>query len=323
VSSLSTANVEQAIEAMAAKCNNWGRWGEDDALGTMNFIDETKRREAAELARNGRTFSLALRYDGAGPQNGWRNRVNPVHTMLTTGRDATAGTQGFPHGFGGSDDCVFMPLQCGTQWDGLGHIFDHGRAWNGRDASEVVDSEGDHFTGMEHAATAGVTRGVLLDAGRVLGSDGELPDGFAITPDHLQEIIDVQGSSAAVRRGDIVLLRTGHLTRALRDGWQQYAGGDAPGVSFSAAPWLYESQIAGLATDTWGAEVRPNEFEGAWQPLHQVMIPHIGLWVGEMWLLDELAASCADDGVYEFLLIAPPLPFTGAVGSPLNPIAIK
>ena len=70
-----------------------------------------------------------------GPQKGWRRRTNPVHTMLDTGLDAERGTQGFPHGIGGADDVVFMPLQCSTQWDGLGHIFDHGQAWNGRRAA--------------------------------------------------------------------------------------------------------------------------------------------------------------------------------------------
>jgi hypothetical protein len=69
--------------------------------------------------------------------------------------------------------------------------------------------------------------------------------------------------------------------------------------------------------------VRPNEFPVAFQPLHQIAIPNIGLLIGEMWDLDALAADCASDGVYEFLLVAPPLPVTGAVGSPVNPIALK
>jgi hypothetical protein len=69
--------------------------------------------------------------------------------------------------------------------------------------------------------------------------------------------------------------------------------------------------------------VRPNEFENAFQPLHQVAIPHLGLLLGEMWDLDALAEDCAADGVYEFLLCAPPLPFVGAVGAPVNPVAVK
>ena len=108
-----------------------------------------------------------------------------------------------------------------------------------------------------------------------------------------------------------------------RDGWGDYAGGAAPGLSFTTADWLHGTEIAAIATDTWGFEVRPNEFDVAFQPLHQVAIPHIGLFIGEMWDLDALAADCADDGVYDFWLTAAPLPITGAVGSPVNPIAVR
>jgi kynurenine formamidase len=315
------ARPEQAIAAAAAACSNWGRWGSDDVRGTLNFLTDGKRVEGARLVRRGVSFSLAQPFDMNGPQTGWRRRTNPVHTMLDTGLDAARGTQGFPHGFGGADDVVFMPLQCSTQWDGLGHIFDHGRAWNGRDAADVVTSEGDRVTGIETAAGLIAGRAVLLDAGRVLGRDGELPDGFAITPDHLETIIAAHGVS--VGRGDIVLVRTGQLARARRDGWGGYAGGPAPGLSFTCASWLFRTMIAAIATDTWGFEVRPNEFERAFQPLHQVVIPHIGLYIGEMWDTESLAADCAADGRYEFWLTAAPIPVTGAVGAPVNPIAVK
>ncbi|UOE22140.1 cyclase family protein [Thermobifida halotolerans] len=317
------AGPEEAVAASAARNRNWGRWGDDDVLGTLNFIDDAKRAHAARLVRRGAAFSLSQRFDMNGPQKGWRRRTNPVHTMLDTGVDAALGNQGFPHGIGGADDVIAMPLQCSTQWDGLGHIFDHGRAWNGRPAEKVVTSEGDQVTGIETAAAAITGRGVLLDVGRALGTDGELPDGFAITTEHLAATIARQGGTARVGRGDIVCVRTGQLTRARRDGWGDYAGGAAPGLSFTTADWLHDTEIAAVATDTWGFEVRPNEFDHAFQPLHQVAIPNIGLFIGEMWDLDALAADCASDGVYEFQLVAAPLPITGAVGSPVNPIALK
>ncbi|MBB4934852.1 kynurenine formamidase [Lipingzhangella halophila] len=319
----SRVEAEHAIAEAATECSNWGRWGNDDRLGTLNYLSETKRAEGARLVRRGVSVSLAQRFEAEGPQKGWRRRTNPVHTMLETGLDAAAGTQGFPHGIGGADDVVFMPLQCSTQWDGLGHIFDHGRAWNGRNAAEVVTSLGDQVTGIETAAGVIAGRGVLLDVGRALGESGELPDGFAITERHLADTIARQGESSRVGRGDIVLVRTGQLTRARRDGWGDYAGGPAPGLSFGTAGWLHRTEIAAIATDTWGFEVRPNEFDGAFQPLHQVAIPHIGLYIGEMWDLDALAAECAADGGYDFWLTAAPLPVTGAVGSPVNPIAVK
>src|SRR5580693_9635256 len=276
------AEIARAVRAYS----NWGRWGADDVLGTANFITDGLRLTAAGLVRRGASFSLSQRFDMDGPQRGWRRRTNPVHTMLGTGTDAALGNQGFPHGIGGADDVIAMPLQCSTQWDGLGHIFDHGKAWNGRDAARTVTS-----------------------------------DGFAITAEHLTTTAAAHG--VTVGRGDLVLVRTGQYARALREGWGNYAGGAAPGLSFTTAGWLHRTEIAAVATDTWGFEVRPNEFDDAFQPLHQVAIPHLGLLIGEMWALEELADDCAADGVYEFFLTAAPLPITGAVGSPVNPIAVK
>jgi kynurenine formamidase len=311
------------VARAAAAYRNWGRWGEDDRLGTVNLITDDDRARAAGLVRRGRPFSLSQSFDENGPQNGWRRRTNPVHTMLDTGLDAEFGDQGFPHGLGGADDVVAMPLQASTQWDGLGHIFDRGSAWNGRRAGSVVTSEGDRVTGIEHMSAVLTGRGVLLDVGAALGEDGELPDGFAITGEHLEATIAAQGASAAVGRGDMLLIRTGRLTRARREGWNGYAGGPSAGLSFTSAGWLRERDVAAVATDTWGFEVRPNEFDVAFQPLHQIAIPNLGLTIGELWDLDALAADCAADGVWEFLLVAAPIPFTGAVGAPVNPIALK
>src|SRR3954452_20616977 len=195
---------EASIADAAKRVSNWGRWGDDDDRGTLNFLTAEKRLEAAALVRRGTTFSLAQRFDGNGPQRGWRRRTNPVHTMLDTGVDAERGSQGFPHGIGGADDVIFMPLQCSTQWDGLGHIFDHGLAWNGRRAGDVVTGLGDAVTGIETVADRFAGRGVLLDVGRAIGTDGELPDGFAITTAHLEQTIAAQGATSRVGRGDLV-----------------------------------------------------------------------------------------------------------------------
>src|SRR3954468_24036961 len=107
---LDRSDPESAIAEAAERCSNWGRWGADDVLGTLNFLDEAKRIEGASCVRRGTSFSLAQSFDMDGPQKGWRRRTNPVHTMLDTGVDAERGTQGFPHGLGGAAEDVFMPL---------------------------------------------------------------------------------------------------------------------------------------------------------------------------------------------------------------------
>ena len=313
------------LEAYCERFNNWNRWGPDDEIGTLNFITPQKVLQALAIPTRGAILSLALPYDVHGPQTGTFNRVNPIHQMLATGTDHVAGGQTymgrtFPRGFGYADDTVMMPLQCGTQWDGLSHIFRNGKMYNGFDAT-LVSAAGAAKNGIEKMADKVVTRGVLLDVARFKGVDA-LEPGYGITVDDLRGAAEREG--VTVGEGDAVLVRTGQMGKCLRErDWGSYAGGDAPGLSFETAPWLYETSIAALATDTWGVEVRPNELPDSFQPLHLVTVVNMGLLVGEIFYLDGLAEDCAADGVYEFLFVAPPLPFTGAVGSPLTPLAIK
>jgi kynurenine formamidase len=310
--------LEEGLAEARREYRNWGRWGLDDALGTLNFIDDAKRAEAAALIRHGRMFSLALEFNRDGPGSGHRGRGNPIHTMLDSGGEQPASG----HGFSDAESMLVMPLRASTHWDGLGHVFDHDLSWNGRRRDTVITGAGDVVTGVERQAGRFVSRGVLLDVGRVIG-DGELDDGFAITEKHLRATIRTQRT--AVGRGDIVIVRTGQMTRCRRQGsWDGYTHGPAPGLSFGTLGWLHGTEIAAIASDTCGLEVRPYEFSAPCRaPLHQIAIPNMGLFIGEMFDADELARDCAADGVYEFLLVAAGLPVTGGVGAPVNPIAIK
>lgn len=307
------------LDEYCQRYRNWGRWGDEDELGTLNFITRDKITESASMVRQGKVFSLQLPLDTKGPQTGAFGRVNAVHQMVATGTDHAAGAQDWPLGWGVADDTLFLFLQGGTQWDALAHIFHNGKMYNDFDAT-LVSSQGAARNGVENVKTV-VSRGVLLDLPRVLGVDC-LEPGFAIGSDLLDQACDTHG--VEVGSGDMVLVRTGDMARRRSlPGWDGYSAGDSPGLSLASAPWLAEREIAALATDTWGAEVRPNEIEGSFQPLHLVMVVNMGLLVGEIWHLDELAADCAADGVYEFQLVAPALVIPGAVGSPLNPQAIK
>jgi len=308
--------VRQTVE----KYRNWGRWGPDDELGTLNFVTPEVIRRSAQMVRRGVTFSLAIPFDSTGPQINQPRRFNPIHRMILTGPDFTTGAFTRPGGVGFADDMVIMALQCGTQWDALSHCFLDGRLYNGYDAN-LVSSQGAKRNGIEKMGRHIVTRGVLLDMPRVKGVPW-LEPGYAITAGDLDAA--VRAHRVEVGTGDALLIRTGQMTMCRRrGGWGDYAGGDAPGLSFHSAGWLHEHQIAALATDTWGMEVRPNEIPDTYQPLHQVLIPGMGMLVGEIFDLDALAEDCARDGVYEFQFTGPPLPITGAVGSPINPLAIK
>jgi kynurenine formamidase len=315
----------QDLRDAAEKFKNWGKWGPSDELGTLNYTRAEDIVAAARLVRKGRVISLALNFDSHGPQGAKSKypslgRINPVHTMLRTGTDAYSGVLDH-RGIRAADDMVVMPLQCGTQWDGLGHVFYENFMWNGYDCREVT-SLGAQKCGIEKTKSKMVGRGVFLDVPRALGMD-VLPDGHAISSEELDRTAKKQ--NVEVRRGDYVIVRTGQMEAKLAAGsWDGYPGGDAPGFSFETLEWIHQSEIAAIASDTWGCEVRPNETEpGINQPWHWITIPIMGITMGEIFYVADLAKDCAADGVYEFLFVAPAIPITGAVGSPTNPLAIK
>lgn len=320
---------EPSIETVLELCerySNWGRWGPDDQLGTLNLVTADHVRTAANLVEQGRTISLALPYDDSGPQTGNLGRFNPIHLMIRDGADAIAGTSlrdfygGTEKHFRGTDDLIIMPLQSGTQWDALGHVVHENRIYNGYSADQV-SSKGAMKNDVRQAAGGMVGRGVLLDVPRALGVDW-LEPGHAIGADDLDRAAALADVSVAA--GDFVLVRTGAMAAARAAGsWGDYAGGDAPGLGLESVDWIASRDVAAVAADTWGLEVRPNETPDVFQPLHIVFIVYMGLWLGEIFDLEPLADDCADDGVYEFFFCGPPLPFTRAVGSPLNPMAIK
>jgi kynurenine formamidase len=302
------------------QCSTWGQWGAEDELGALNYIGPKQVVRAVQTVREGLVVSLALPFDDTGPQNGGR-RPNPKLLMTMTGTDHINGRQTgssgqpLPDGFGVGDDFVVMPTQSGTHVDGLAHIYWQGRMYNGKPAAGVTTS-GAATCGIEGAAARMVTRGVLLDAARHFGRP--LSPGRALGPDDLQAIADEEGLE--VTEGDCLLIRTGFLATR-RGQWDDFAGGDAPGLSLRSAPWLHDKKVAIVASDTWGVEVRPNEIS-MYQPLHLVSLVYGGIHLAELFDLESLATECQRLNRWEFLFVAAPLPLTGACGSPLNPLAI-
>ena len=191
----------QDIRDAAERLKNWGRWGADDEIGTLNFTRPADIVAAARLVQKGKVMSLGLPYDNNGPQGGKTTysalgRFNPVHVMLRAGTDAYSGVLDHRK-IRGADDLVIMPLQCGTQWDGLGHIFYGDQMWNGYDC-RTVTSFGAQKCGIEQTKEKMVGRGVLFDIPKMLGME-YLPDGFAITNEMLdkaEEFFKVRSAAA-------------------------------------------------------------------------------------------------------------------------------
>ena len=314
---------------------NWGRWGDDDELGTLNFISAEKVAQAAGLVRHGKVFPLGVDFGSAGPQGAFKFRHNPVHVMTVDGGDAGTLARYGPDWAGNpaarqlsgyfedgllrfNDDMIIMSLQAATQWDALSHVYYEDKLYNGFPADSVT-SLGAFHCGIDKVDCKGITsRGVLLDVVRYRGADTFLELGNPITAEELDEV--ARSQSVTVGRGDIILVHTGWWARFLQTG-----NGSEPGagLDWRCASWLHDHDIAAVAADNLMVENPVSGVDGTFLPMHLLCLRDMGLMLGEYWDLTALAADCAADAVYEFQLVAPPLRVVGAVGSPVNPIVIK
>jgi len=302
------------FRALGARLSNWGRWGDDDERGTVNLITPERLVAAAALVTQGKVFDLGIPFDEAGPQPGG-GRINPVHLMSQTGD-----TQVFPGGFRYADDYIFMPLQGATQWDALAHVYYDDQLYNGFPATDVTVVGAQHDS-IEKQAKGIAGRGVLLDIAALQGVDW-LEAGFVITPDHLEAAAERQGG-VAVGSGDILVFRTGWRRKFLSDGDAGDFMAGEPGLGQACCEWLRQRDVAALCSDNWAIEVLPGEVTDTVFNVHMVLIRDMGLSLGEILDLEELAADCAADGTWDFFFVAPPLKVTRGVGSPINPLAFK
>ncbi len=321
---------------MADRVRNWGRWGADDELGTLNHITPDVVKYAATLARHGRMISLGVPLNAHGPQGAHGIRRNPIHVMTVDGGDQNLAE--VVKGMGGeteawlvdlfeqgparfTDDYIIMPLQSCTQWDALSHIHYEGKMYNGYPAAAVT-SLGAAKNAIEPVAARGhiVGRGVLLDVARHRGVD-HLAEDEVIMPAELDEIVAKQ--RVEIRTGDIIVIRTGWYLDFLANHNGHAWAWNSPGISWRCAEWFHDRNTAAVAADNVGVEVMKPEKDGLYSVFHMLALRDMGMMLGEIWNLEALGRDCANDGVYEFMLVATSLPFSGAVGTPVNPVAIK
>lgn len=299
---------------LGAQLSNWGRWGPDDERGTLNHITAADLVAAAGLVRAGKVFDLGIPFGADGPQAPGSSRINPVLLVSETG----AG-QELPDGVHYADDYIFMPLQAASQWDALAHVFYDGAMYNGF-PSDSITSRGAAHCSIDRLGRGVAGRGVLVDVARFRGVDW-LDPSDVITAGDLDAVCAAQG--VTVGRGDIVLVRTGWRRKFVTDHDAAAWRSPQPGLGIDCCQWLADREVAAVGADNRAVEVLPAQPPNGLLPLHMVLIRDMGMPLAEILDLEELAGDCAADGVWEFFLCAPPIKFTGAVGSPINPLALK
>jgi len=312
---------------IAEEIRNWGRWGTNDRLGTLNLLGAAARQRGAASVISGEAFPLGIGISaGEGIQAGFiPGRVEPTRKMTVINGPLSED----PEWICSSEDELTMGIQAATHWDGLGHVSYRGQLYNGYPA-DSVNKAGATILGIEQLSTV-IGRGVLLDIARLKGVD-HLEPGYGISYEDLDDACAAQG--VEVLPGDLVLVRTGQQFALDLDPSVPFGrpgpGRDkiaytfpSAGFTMESARWFSHKDVAAVANDTLTCEVFPGENDEDYLPVHLLHLVEMGLTQGQNFFLNNLASACAADNRWTFLLDATPLPLTGAVGTPLNPVALR
>ena len=310
-----TVSLEE-FDRIFESVKNWGKWGPDDQVGTVNYLTPDKVRTAASLVRTGRRVSLGIPINKvAGPDNPHQ----AIH-FVTLGHDVDLASSGvrFALDFMG----IACHGDCHTHVDALCHVSYRGKTYNGKPADEVVTSTGATTQDITAYKTGIVGRGVLLDLPRFRGVKW-LEPGEAVNRAELEAC--EAGQRTRVGEGDILVFRTGHHRRRLELGpWDNAAppqGQGKAGLHVDAIPWMHERKIAAFLPDGDG-ETAPSVVEGVTYPIHALQIVAMGLLASDSLQFEDLSEACESEGRYEFMVVGLPLLLPGGTGSVWNPIAI-
>ena len=288
------------FDTLFQQIKNWGRWGPDDQLGSVNLITPAKRKQAIALPKSGETVSLA-------------------HTLLTEKADDNASP--FEHTMlrGNSMDRYAIQYHgyAHSHIDALCHILYTDQTYNGYARADVNTDKGCTKLGIQNLKAGLVTRGVLVDIPR-LRNLPYLEPGTAIYVEDLEAW--EKKSGVKISSGDVVLVRTGRWARRAALGpWN--VGQNAAGLHASVAPWIKARGIAFLGGDA-AQDVVPSRVEGVALPIHTLMITGLGVNLLDNQDLESLGETAARLNRWDFMLTIAPVPVTGGTGFPLNAIAM-
>jgi kynurenine formamidase len=287
------------FDQLFQRVKNWGRWGAEDQLGSVNLITTAKRKQALSLAKTGQTVSLVhnpITDKAEDNNNPWE------HTML--------------QGFNMDRYAVSYHGYAHSHMDALCHILYKDQTYNGYARAVVNTEKGCTKLGIDNLKQGLITRAVLLDIPR-LKNVPYLEPGTAV----YQEDVEAWEKMAGVKiqSGDVILLRTGRWSRREKVGpWN--VGRSAAGFHASVIPFIKERGVAIVGSDA-ASEVTPSMVEGVALPVHTLLITALGANILDNQDLETLAEVCAKLKRWEFMITINPMPVTGGTGSPMNTIA--
>jgi kynurenine formamidase len=295
----------EQFDSWLAEISNWGRWGEDDELGTLNLITAAKRLAAARLVQDGVSVSLSL------DLNTQADALNANPFM----HELSVGVWG-GHETAGDSYSVTYHGFAHSHMDGLPHFANKGQLYNGYSV-DVLKPDGAQKLGIHNVRNGVFTRGVLIDMPWFKGVD-YLEPGTAITVEDLEAWEKKTG--VVVASGDVLLIRTGRWEQVRQQGQWNFLE-KAAGSHASIAKWLKARDVAIIGSDGV-SDVMPSGVEGKLNPLHELVLVGLGMPILDNFNLDDVSVAARQRNRWTFLFVAAPLRVVGGTGSPVNALAI-
>lgn len=325
------AEVDVPVSEYKKWPNNWGKWGPDDEVGTLNYVTPEIVVGAAKLVKQGKVIPCSWE---CAPNSYplWGARVGIRRYMNWSGKDAALADK---PGMFYSDEIITVGTHSMTHVDPLVHLWWGDKAYNGYRVKDIIlHDQGTIKCNANAYLPKSAMRGVLLDVAKFKGVD-YLGDKYLITPKDLDDCAKWAG--VEIKPGDAILIRTGFMKhwsdKIIKSGgtlrWNATQDGE-PGPGGEIIQWVQDKKIGLMGADNIAVEhIVPVEPE--WNkvykvdliPLHVAVLSMLGCPLQELLNLDQLSEDCAKDGVYEFLYVWPPLNFWNATGGLLSPVAIK
>ena len=320
---MANANVPSMVELLAGLPKNWGKWGPDDEVGSLNYLTAEQVLAGGASLKSGKTSTLQVQM---GPPKGdpvWPGRVGAKRfNVMDRGYYLGGAGVVFDGGMEYADDVMTIYNQGSSQYDALGHVWYGDQIYNGYPA-ETTTGGLKKASVLPIAERGVVGRGILIDIAKYRGK-AVLDRGE--TFDHNDLVAAAKAQGTEIQKRDILLIHTGFIGAFYNTPAEEfYKDFIEPGLTFSPelVQWFADMEIPNLVTDTIANEVTTDPVSGVVLPLHSALMCNLGVTFTEIIALDDLAADCAEDGQYTFLYTAAPLKVVEGTGAPVNPIVIK
>jgi kynurenine formamidase len=295
---------KSGFEAMMKSLSNWGRWGADDELGTLNLITSEKRKQAAALVREGVTVSLA--HDASKTPIASSSPFEQKMVALPKDEEFSGASDEYRVAYHGFSE---------THIDALCHMSYKGKLYNGYSQKEVTE-RGAAKLSVLNIKRGIVTRGILMDMPKLFGTRF-LEGGQAIYPSHLDAW--EKAASVKVESGDVVLIRTGRWERAkVEKEWDIMK--NSAGLHASCLTWLKARDVAVVGSDL-ALDVLPSGVEGVPFPVHMGVLVAMGMPILDNCDFEAVSEAAQARQRWAFSLTVAPLAVPGGTGSPVNPLA--